>query len=186
MKLLALATLVAVASLNLTAPAQAVILGGSVTSGPDGAVFQELHPFAVFSVGSDNFDSPNLYGFNEDQNILLTTTLAVNVGRNVAEGQTVASHYIFFDPRRSARIQGTVTFDAEIIGIATNRANLNASDILQNNAVTYLSPNARGLEVQDSVSFDGSTLTLDFRASSPGDYIRVFTQESPTASIPAP
>jgi hypothetical protein len=39
------------------------------------------NPFGLpDSVGNDNFQSPNLFEFDEDQNILLTAPLVVNVG----------------------------------------------------------------------------------------------------------
>jgi len=188
--------LISVLSIN---SAEAIIVGGGVTGGTaltQGGAFVELTaPFVApfpgtgnppSSVGANNFQTPNLYGFNEDQNILLSTTLNVNVGTNIASGQTVASHYVFFDPLNSTSITGFVDFDATIIGIATSKPNLDASDILQNSLVTYLSPTLRGLESNDSVSIDSTNLSrllIDFTAASPGDYVRVFTQFSPGASV---
>ena len=42
------------------------------------------------SVGNNNFQSPNLYGFDEDQNIKLTAPLTVDVGSTpIPSGVTV-------------------------------------------------------------------------------------------------
>lgn len=191
---------VATISILTIGNAEAVVVGGGITGGgafSQGGVFIELTaPFIESdpdnSVGNNNFQTPNLYAFNENQNIVLPNILSVNVGVDVAIGQIVASHYVFFDPDGSTSISGFVDFDAPIIGIATSRVNLDASDVLQNNLVTYLSPELRGLEGGDSVSiidaiglFPGNNqrLSLTWRASSPGDYVRVFTQFSPTASV---
>ena len=63
-------------------------------------------------------------------------------------------------------------------------------------SVNYQSPRLRGLERRDSALVDSSDerrLLLDWRASSPGDYIRVFTlgtvveEEVPTPTpVPTP
>ena len=180
--------------------ASATIIGGNVTGGSSfnqGGVFVDLSvPFddsnPANTVGNNTFQNPNLYGFNEDQNIRLTSDLAVDFlaggGSGVInEGVTVASHYIFFDPRNSTTQQGSVTFDADILGVISSTENLLASDILFNNGVNYLNPNARGLEAGDAIDIVfGDTLTVDWRASTPGDYVRVLTGFSPIATpLPA-
>jgi hypothetical protein len=170
--------------------AQAAILGGGVTGGSaltQGGTFTALSlPFdppngAVDSVGSDTFQTPNLYGFDEDQNILIDTALSVDVGTGPAAGDLVASHYVFFDPDASTRVVGFVDFDADIFGVATSTAFLAASDFLANTGVTYLSPTLRGLEFGDVVEIDPTNprrLLVDFTAHTPGDYVRVLTMES--------
>ena len=92
----------------VSVPATATIIGGSVTGGTAqtaGGTFVKLtvplsNPFGPpNSVGNDNFQSPNLFGFDENQNILLAAPLTVDVGTSpIPAGSTVASHYIFFDP----------------------------------------------------------------------------------------
>ena len=71
---------VAVTCLVLSASASATIIGGSVTGGTAqtaGGTFVKLTlPLAnplgpPNSVGNDTFQTPDLYGFDEDQNILL-------------------------------------------------------------------------------------------------------------------
>ncbi len=179
-----LAGLVAgIASIVTVAPAAATVVGGEVTGGTALAVggrFVKLlpplpNPFGLpDSVGNDNFQSPNLFAFGEDQNILLTAPLVIDVGSGpLSAGTIVASHYVFFDPGPSQHVVGTVEFDAPVLGIITATANLANSDFLANTGVTYLSPGQRGLEAGDSVSFSGTNRILfDTFASSPGDYVR--------------
>jgi len=56
-----------------------------------------------------------------------------------------------------------------------------ATDFLANTSVTYISPGLRGLEWGDIVwvdEDDPKRLWVSWVASSPGDYIRVFTAKS--------
>jgi hypothetical protein len=183
---------VGVASLLVAGSANATILSGNVTSG-GGAVFVKLsvplaNPFGpANSVGNDTFQSINLYGFDEDQNIMLASDLLVNEGPDLSidAGQEVASHYVFYDPT-SGVIDGTVNFDSEVIGIIKSQTLLAASDFLANTGVNYLNPSARGLEPGDTAVISGThQITVHFAASSPGDYIRVITKFSPGA-VPEP
>ncbi len=180
---------------SVSIPAGATIIGGEVTGGSAftaGGTFVKLtvplaNPFGpANSVGDDNFQSPNLYGFDEDQNILLTAPLIVNVGSSpIPAGMTVASHYIFFDPGPTEQVIGTVNFDSDVLGIITTTDDLAASDFLANTGVHYLNPGARGLEAGDSVTISGAQqIRFDTTASSPGDYVRVLTAFSP--AVPEP
>lgn len=188
--------LIGVALALFAAPAAATIIGGSVTGGTAftaGGVFVKLtpplqNPFgAPDSVGNDNFQSPNLFGFDEDQKILLTAPLTVDVGTSpIPAGATISSHYIFFDPGPTEEVIGLVDFESDVIGIVTSTADLAASDFLSNPGVNYLSPALRGLEAGDSVTISGPRQILfDTTANSPGDYVRVLT-ESTALSVPEP
>lgn len=189
----------------VTRPVAATIVSGTVTGGTSlsqGGTFIKLPvPFTDSdpdnTVGNNTFQTPHLYGFDEGQNIDILVDLAVNIladglggggGAGVVPmGSTVASHYIFFDPLNSTSQTGTVTFDSEIFGVITSRANLLASDILVNTGVTYLNPTQRGLESGDAVTITGlQTITVDWAASNPGDYIRVLTDFSPGGVVPLP
>jgi len=181
--------------------AHATIISGFVTGGSAqsaGGVFVELTPPFTESdpdstVGNNNFDDPNLYAFNEDQNIQLPTALDVDIHQDgsstsLPAGATVASHYIVFDPQDTEDIQGSVTFDSAVIAIITDSDKFSDSDGLANPGVNYQNPLLRGLESADSISINGSNpnrVDLDFTASSPGDVVRVLTDFSP-AAIPAP
>lgn len=162
---------------------QATIIGGGTTG--TGSFFDlSLSPPA--SVGNDNFQNPNLYGFNEDQNVAVGAGgLTANQGLLLlAQGTIVASHYIFFDPSGLTTQVGHVLFDADILSIFTSQTTLDASDYLANTGVTYLSTNLRGLESGDSATINGTNakqLDVNWRAGTPGDYIRVLTKKSPGA-----
>ena len=179
----------ACAILFWVAPAAATVIGGTIIAGPPGAKFIKLSiPLGnprgpANSVGEDNFDLPNLYAFDEDQNILLKADLATDVGkRPLPAGTVVASHYVFFDPGPSEEIFGTVEFDSHVLAIITSTATLAASDFLAHTGVHYLSPGNRGLEPGDYASISGpNEITFNTRASSPGDYVRVLTEFSPKA-----
>lgn len=174
----------------LAGSAQALVVGGGVTGGSasaNGGVFQQLNTAVPFSVGNNQQQSFNLFAFNELQGVILGAPLAVDILGPISAGTRVNSHYVFFDPARDATMRGFVDFDAPIIGIATSLATLVASDFLGNPNVTYLSPLLRGLEGADVVSiapgFNGQRNRINFlRASTPGDYIRVFT----AAAVPEP
>ena len=184
----------------------ATIVSGSVTGGQSltqGGTFIKLSvPFTESdpdnTVGDDTFQDPNLYGFDEGQNIDITVDIAVDIladgmggssgSGTLSAGSIVASHYIFFDPDGNTTQEGTVTFDSDIFGIITSTGNLSASDFLINTGVNYLNPALRGLEAgQDTVTITGlRTITVDWYASTPGDYVRVLTDFSPGAVVPVP
>ena len=184
--------LAGVSMLLIASTASATIINGTVTSNT--GTFILLAPGFTDSapdntVGNNNFNTPNLYGFDEDQNIFLGADLLVDIGASpIASGETVASHYIFYDPGPTTRLTGTVDFDSDVIGIITSTGLLAASDFLANTGVTYLNPGMRGLENgNDTVFISGPRqISIDFMASSPGDYIRVITQFSPAAEVPEP
>lgn len=167
-------------------PLSAAILGGVVTGGSayaGGATFVILTPpltnsfGPTNSVGSDNFESLNLFGFNELQDVVLTTNLVVDLGSSpIPAGTVISSHYIFFDPITNESIAGIVGFTTNILGVIGSTTNLADSDILSAPGVNYLGPAARGLEPGDSMTISASNqITVQLSAGSPGDYIRVIT-----------
>src|SRR5437773_10629700 len=103
--------------------ARATIIGGVVTGGTAflaGGVFVKLtpplpNPFcAPNSVGNDCFQSPNLFGFDEAQNIVLPAPPTIDdPASKLPAGTTLASHYIFFDPGPTQDVIGTVDFDSD-------------------------------------------------------------------------
>ena len=173
----------------------ASIVTGDVTGGTadaDGGVFVQLFP-SIGDVGDNNHESPNLFAFNEDQNIVLGAPLTVNIvpsGSTILPiGTTVASHYVFFDPLPFTRLLGYVEFDSPIVAILTSTTTLTNSDFLANVSANYLSPTLRGLEPGDFATINATNpnrVDIDFTASSPGDYIRVLTDFSPGAVVPEP
>ena len=177
-------------------PSSATIISGSVSVGGAGAAFQKLtvplsNPFGpANSVGNDTFQSINLFGFDESQNTTLTSAISAGAGvvlsgAGLASGLTVASHYVFFDPT-SGHVIGKVAFDSTVLAILTSTGTLAASDYLANTGVTYLNPSARGLEAGDFATITGmNEVSINFTASTPGDYVRVLTAFSPGA-LPEP
>ena len=167
----------------MAAPVGAVTLSGEVTGGDAlGGGFVKLTPEAALVVGQDTYQDPNLYAFDEDQNIELTEDTFVDIGGLIPAGTGVASHYVFFDPAGGTRQVGWVEFDSAVLGLATQQGTLARTDFLANTSVTYLNPSLRGLEWQDRVWIDPDNpfrIWVDWVASSPGDYIRVFTALSP-------
>ncbi|MGK0236686.1 MAG: hypothetical protein ACI92G_000141 [Candidatus Pelagisphaera sp.] len=165
--------------------AQAIIIDGAVTSG-SGSFFKLAVPLSgstpLNTVGDNNFNDSNLYGFNEDQNVAVGVGgLDPEIGPDLTAGTIVASHYIFFDPNGGQSQTGWVTFDANILAIFTSKVSLGLSDYLANTGVNYEEPTLRGLESGDVVSFTGKKLDVSWYAGNPGDYIRVLTAHSPGA-----
>lgn len=165
------------------ATASATVINGEVLRQNGNGKFALLDTSTPFSVGHDNFNTDHLYAFDEDQNILLTEPIRVDIGGNngvIPQGETVASHYVFFDSYTGIH-EGYVDFDAPILGIAALQDTLAATDFLANNSVNYISTELRGLEPGDHVWIDPNDpfrLWVFWAGSSPGDYIRVFTEKS--------
>lgn len=165
------------------ATAMATVTGGGIVQQDGNGRFVKLETDTPFTVGADNFNDDNLYAFDENQNIVLTVPIRVDIGDAdgvLPQGTEVASHYVFFDSRESEHI-GYVDFDAPILGIAARQDTMAATDFLANTSVTYVSTRLRGLESGDIVWIDRddpNRLWVFWAGWSPGDYIRVFTERS--------
>lgn len=168
--------------------AQATVIGGEIVEQTGSGTFVKLTTDPPFDVGQDNFNTDNLYAFDEDQNITLIEPIRVDVGGTngmIAAGQVIASHYVFFDSLRGTHF-GYVDFDSPILGVAALPASMDATDFLANTDVNYISTDLRGLEQGDYVWVDEEDpfrLWVYWAGSSPGDYIRVFTAQSPAAMM---
>ena len=179
-----LATIVALISTS----AQSFILDGAILGQNGNGTFVKLDTETPFSVGFDTFDDDNLYGFDEDQNITLVEPIRVDIGGVngfIQQGTVVASHYVFFDSLAGTQY-GYVYFDAPILGIAAYQKSMANTDFLANTTVNYISQELRGLEEGDRVwidTEDPNKLWVYWAGSSPGDYIRVFTEKSPNAFL---
>src|SRR5262249_24884100 len=131
---------IALLLLVMSVPLLASTVDGTVTGGTAltaGGTFVRLtsalvNPFgAPNSVGNDNFQSPDLFEFDEQQNVVLAGALAVDSGASpIPAGTIVSSYYVFFDPGPSESVIGTVNFGSNILGIITSTGNLALSDFL--------------------------------------------------------
>ena len=179
---------VAIGLILAAAPAAAVVLEGDIVRQSGLGGFVKLDPSTPFSVGFDTFDDDNLYAFDEDQNIVIEEPIRVDIGGvngQIPAGTEVASHYVFFDSLSGIHI-GWVYFDAPVLGVAAFQDTMAATDYLANTDVIYISPDLRGLEQGDAVWVDPDDpqrLWVYWAGSSPGDYIRVFTERSPGALL---
>lgn len=166
----------------------AMVTNGQIIQQSGNGRFQVLNPDDGFTVGADNFDTYNLYAFDENQNIILSEPIRVDIGGNrgvLAQGTEIASHYVFFDSLDGIQY-GYVDFDAPILGVATQPNTMGATDFLAQTNVTYIGEDLRGLEEGDDVWIDANLPTrlwVYWAGSSPGDYVRVFTERSPTAAL---
>ncbi len=103
----------------------------------------------------------------------------------ISAGTAISSHYVFYDPKTFIQQIGSVFFDTNVIGIITSLGTLAASDFLGAPGTIYNAPALRGLEAGDSALIDLVTpnrINVDWKASSPGDYIRVIT----SSPVPVP
>lgn len=171
------------------APGWSLVIDGGIERQSGDGRFVLLDPSQPFAVGADTFDDDNLYAFDEDQNITLPAKIHVDIGGGeegiIAQGTVVASHYVFFDSVSSFHY-GFVFFDAPILGVAAFEPTMAATDFLANTSVTYLNTELRGLEPGDHVWIDKENprrLWVYWAGSSPGDYIRVFTERSEGAAM---
>ena len=168
--------------------AHAIVIDGAITKQIGNGGFVKLDTETPFSVGADTFDTDNLYAFDEDQNITLEEAIRVDIGSEdgqIAAGTVVASHYVFFDSLDGVHV-GYVDFDAKILGVAAFQDTMAATDFLANTGVNYISLELRGLEPGDYVWIDEDDphrLFVAWAGSSPGDYIRVFTERSLSAPM---
>jgi len=147
-----------------------VVTGGSVLA-EGGQVKQICDP--IGDVGNDNFDSFDVFAFEEQQSVLLVADLYLDDVEFIASGETVSSYYVVFDPNATESVIATLTFPDDIIGVIGTKDELQASNFLGDASANYLNPSLLGLEGGDMFSIAGADLTIDFSASTPGDSIRV-------------
>ncbi|MEM1184573.1 MAG: hypothetical protein AAGI53_06175 [Planctomycetota bacterium] len=146
----------------------------TITGGHENAVGEIVAP-APGVVGKNNFQDFTLRAFDELQNVTLEQDLVLG-DRTIAAGTTVNSTAVVWDPANGALVYADILFEGDILGVATTREELRLTDSLfALDTVDYRDPKHRGLEKRDSSLISGSTLSIDFRASSPGDFIRVLT-----------
>ena len=157
----------------------ATIMSGVVTGGTTTGSF-ELLASPPSDAGPDTFDSPNLIGFDEQQDVLLTSS--VDLGSiTLPAGAVISSHYIVFDPSMPSTVEGFVIFDEPILAILGSPTSLNASVALFGSDTTNYStspaigPDPQGSDAVDVAPNDPNRLLFRGGAISPGDHVRVLT-----------
>lgn len=137
--------------------------------------------------------------FNELQNVALLQAAHVDATTNgifnsvasltpgsIAAGTLVSSYYLHADPVGSSgtvfTYRGTVTFDADILGVSALNAQLLATNFLGAPGTTYPnSSNVNGLDYGDgtldsfTISGDRRTLSFVLQAWAGADALRVIT-----------
>ncbi len=165
--------------LGLTSSASASLIGGSdIITAP--------------TLISDDSGAINWaqQGFDEAQNVLLSSNLQVREG-TIAANTRVDSHMIFLNTPNNNRASDTQrwTFGGDILGIIDARGTLTQThSFLGHQNTTYqLDFNNVGLEGGDSYSFTNNILDLTMVVTEPGDWIRVITEASvETSPVPVP
>ncbi|WP_448586167.1 hypothetical protein, partial [Thermaurantiacus sp.] len=85
----------ALAALLAPAAASAVVVTGAITGGTTPGVFKIQQPVAV---GGNDLSDPDLWAWNEKQNVLLAANLTPDLGALIPAGTRVDSHGVAFDP----------------------------------------------------------------------------------------
>lgn len=107
----------------------------------------------------------------------------------IKAGTIVSSHYFQWDPGNSSEdeVVTTITLDSQVFAFIIDDDNLFASDnIVGLESLDYANFNNRGLETNDTTSFNDTKVDIEWGASSPGDWTRLITAESPGAEPPPP
>jgi hypothetical protein len=189
-KVVALTAIFVVASL-VTTNSRAAIVSST------GAVVETAVPESV--VHQQYESDKEIRAFNEVQSSTLESDVSVNITSpgiydrttvlspgTIPAGTVVSSHFLHLDPRKfnPAVLPGSVTFDADIIGVIVLDNALDSSDSELGAAGTaYPANDYRGLELdvnRDVIIIDPDlrTLTVLFEAGENIDQIRVVTSGS--------
>jgi hypothetical protein len=168
-------------------------LGGDAVS----AEITDTPPNPVNPDPNDN----RLLVWDEVQNITLTSNLAVDrvadpgasfvTGSSgnyeILAGTVVSSHYVQWDPDGNGDVTADLVFDSDIFAFIVADSKLEDSDpILGLPGLDYNDFFNRALESGDLTTISGNTVSIDWGASSPGDWTRLITAFSPAAEVPVP
>jgi hypothetical protein len=170
----------ALAVAAIAAPAQAVIVSGTLSGG--NALTLDHGSFVVINggtVGLNAFNTANTYGLNEAQKLVLASSVAVDLGASpIAAGTYVSSHLILVDPARigsTTTSVGSVTFGARILGLIFVRDRLVSTNAVFNNGSTTYGT-MQGTEGADTFSYSGKTFNYSFfNGAATTDMVRVIT-----------
>lgn len=107
----------------------------------------------------------------------------------IKAGTIVSSHYLQWDPGNgsSSTVTATIALDSQVFAFITDDQNLFDSDFLGLPGLDYSDFRLRGLESGDVTSFNGENTDIRWTASNPGDWTRLITAFSPSATpVPVP
>ncbi|MEO0531241.1 MAG: PEP-CTERM sorting domain-containing protein [Planctomycetota bacterium] len=156
--------------------ASADVVGGLVTGGSSGGSFQLIAPPAA--IGPDSLESPDLFAFDEEQDVVLTQPLPIGLGRVAGVGSVLSSHYVAFDPAEPSTLEAAVDFDAAIVGLIRGDGLDGTTALFGIDSTTYTTAPALGVDMTDEVLIAPgmpNRLILRYGANSPGDHLRVLT-----------
>lgn len=137
-----------------------------------------------------NPNDAELLAWDEQQGITLGADLDVDIvvggGSTIAAGTKFSSHMIQWDGinRDPVGVTTSIEFSSNILGLITSTALLDASDFLSLTPTIFSATsgvNGRGLESNDVISIDGSTLNVQLLSINPGDWLRVITVPEPSS-----
>ena len=157
--------LAASAASHATAPTAVGMIGGSFFD----FTFEAYNYTSSAKVGTGAVDMNKLFFFEEK-----------TVGN-------VQSWYMFFDPTCISSVDALITFSSNITGIDRSTAALKSSDPtfgIGNPLYTdvYATRKFTGLDKRDFALYKDNQLEIHWKASDPGDHIRVYT----AAVVPEP
>lgn len=184
--------------LGVSFTSQATIVSFSACSGANSCEVTATPPNPIVQNPNDGV----LWGWNEVQNIILTEKLYVDRvfdqsaafvdtdtnGLFLKVGTIVSSHYFQWDPGNGShsRVDATVETDSQIFAFITKTQKLFDTDVLLGlPGLDYADFALRGLEGNDSTTFNGGAVDISWAAGSPGDWTRMITAFSP-AAVPVP
>lgn len=186
--------------------------GAFSTAGIAQAWIAAVQPAAVFftpaSVVPGNPSAPDIWAFNERQDVILPVPILldvqpVNPGVRlpgdlnpvwIPAGTCVSSHYVHYEDTVLSTATGGVRYVRPILGVAVRQPTLDATNFLGRPGVAY--PTAAncnavagvdcGMELlpQDELRVDPMRVQVRFEAQSPGDRIRVVTAGDPAQCHP--
>lgn len=159
-------------------PAQGVTITGATTVN------------APARVRNGSFDNSQVLVFAESAGFTLTEALHLDGGTVLAKGTVVDVFYVIFDPAAQTNKAGAVTFDVEILGMASTTGAIRKTDFLGKPGTAYGRFSNRGFESVPGtsrrdhlmISASGFALNYSIRANDPGDAVRVIVAHTPEPS----
>lgn len=165
----------------------AAIVEGLVTGGTSGGSFQLISPPAA--IGPDSLESPDVFAFDELQDVVLTESLQIGPNRVAGPGSVISSHYIAFDPAAGATVAAYIEFDDRISAIIRSSTLDTTTDLIGIDSTTYTYVPEINTENTDVLMVDPNNpnrLNIRLAANSPGDHFRIFTGRIEPEPVPEP